>query len=422
MKEKKYEFNPKAESDILKVEDNKLTPKGPKKEENYKIGEKIDVSKPLKEIFDEVIPNFKKPNKEEFIENQILIDYITKEKYKGNEINIGNFNKIKSFKEAKAKGIKELLKFYEENKCNVYTDDTIPLEIYYQLQNYYFNENAMKKKIRIYLDIDNSLLKDDQKVRYIIDKIINMISKITNIPKEELHVTNVRKNCLFCEIFRFIKRTVNNLRRYFIGDINQSALEEEHNRNALSEFFRSIYSELAIENADTQRVLEIHNVIENYIINPYVTLDSRYNKRIDEFGLRSFLFISWHNELEIKNGKPYYYPTQEWEGFGLRIPYKQINSEVYYPEKIFNKNGDWCICYSDLSFSQLSYKIANIKKSVYYIHQNNKYLRYSLLFQCKIKKDKIIEENDDNITLSDNKYIIPYRLLKENIDLKLLNN
>ena len=421
MKEKNDELNPKAKSDILKVKDNKQAPKGPKKERNYKIEGKIDVSKPLKEIIDKVIPNFKNPNKEEvFINNQILIDYITKEKYKGHEINLGNFENIKSFKDAK--GIKELLKFYEENKCNVYTDKTIPLEIYYQLQNYYFNGNAMKKKIRIYLDIDNSLLKDDEKVRKIIDKIVNMISKITNIPKEELYVTNVRKNCLFCEIYRFVRKIVRNVVQFFIGDINQSALEEEHNRNALAEFFRSIYSELAVENADPQRVLEIHNVIENYIINPDETLDSRFDKSIDEFGRRSFLFISWHKELEIKNGKPYYYPTQEWEGFGLRVPYKHINGEAYYPEKIFKEDGEWCICYSDLSFSQLSYKIANIRRNVYDIYQNNKYLRYSLLFQCRIKKDKIAEENDDNITLSDNGYIVPYRLLKENIDLKLLNN
>ena len=69
-----------------------------------------------------------------------------------------------------------------------------------------------------------------------------------------------------------------------------------------------------------------------------------------------------------------------------------------------------------MTFTQLSYKIENIRRETFNDRDNNRYLRYSLLFQCKIKSSEIVSDNNGNITLSDNSYIVPYRLLKEHID------
>jgi hypothetical protein len=52
----------------------------PKGERDYTIRQKIDVLKPLKEILESNILNFKNPNEAQFINNQILIDYIIAKK------------------------------------------------------------------------------------------------------------------------------------------------------------------------------------------------------------------------------------------------------------------------------------------------------------------------------------------------------
>ena len=131
---------------------------------------------------------------------------------------------------------------------------------------------------------------------------------------------------------------------------------------------------------------------------------------------KSFLFLKWYRDPEEKNNKIYYYPNQRWEGFGLRVHSRNINGHIFHDNNIFNPRSDWCICYCDLSFTKMSYKIDKIKIETFYINNNNTYSRYSLLYQCKIKRSEIISENDDIITLRDNRYIIPYRLLKENLE------
>lgn len=380
---------------------------------NYKIEEKIDIKKPLKEILEKNVSNFKNPKNEEFINNQILIDYITAEKYKGKEINLDEVDEFGNFKNGS--GIKELLMYYKKLGVRIYLDNKIDAESYYCLQNYYFNENSLKKKIRIYLNIDTKFLKDQKKVKQIIDKIIKKISEITQIPNEELYVTNVRKNCLICDIYHLI--FVNNVRKVLVDDINEDYINQ--NRINLVNYINVILAELGVEYMSFEQLngqIIIGYIINNYIIPPKLILDPRYNKPIGHFGLRSILLYYWYRDPKIKNGKIYYYPDKRWEGFGLRIVYKQVSDEIFYPEDIFGSKTDWCICYANLSFTQLSYKIENIKRETFNILNNNRYLRYSLLFQCKIKRSAIVSDDNDNIILDDNSYIVPYRLLKEHID------
>lgn len=219
-----------------------------KKERNFKVEEKIDTSKPIKEILENNVPNFGNPEKKQFIDNQILIDYIIHEKYKYKkiEINIDNFDEIKPFKEFEEANtiMKKLIAFYNSRNCKVYLDDLIDPKTYYRLQKYYFNENAMKKKIRIHLDIDKALLKDEKKVKYIVEKIITKISDLTKIPKKDLYVTNVRKNCLIFDIYHVVRQFFGNVIHYFVGNFAQNFIEE--NENDLRNFFSSIYNEIGV--------------------------------------------------------------------------------------------------------------------------------------------------------------------------------
>lgn len=388
-----------------------------KGERDYTIRQKIDVLKPLKEILETNILNFKNPNEAQFINNQILIDYITAKKYEGKEINLDDIESNNSFK--KNPGLKELFLYYKKIGCKIYSDTSIDAESYYQLQNYYFNENSLKKKIRVHLDIDNKLLNDPKKVKLIVDKIIDKISQITKIPNQDLYVTNVRKGSLIFDLYHLEERIIHRFERQLIVcDIDQDAINQ--NRNILETFFAQIKEELGAENINQEqhnnREIMIQNVIDNYIVNPEWNLDTRYNKAIGSFGRKSFLFLKWYRDPEEKNNKIYYYPNQRWEGFGLRVHSRNINGHIFHDNNIFNPRSDWCICYCDLSFTKMSYKIDKIKRETFYINNNNTYSRYSLLYQCKIKRSEIISENDGIITLRDNRYIIPYRLLKENLE------
>ena len=431
MKESKKEFKQKLIPDSKKAKDN--TPKSntkknfykiPKgqdynesleKKRNFKVEEKIDISKPLKEIIKNNVSNFEKLENEEFIDNQILIDYITSEKYKGTEINIDDIDKIKSIENKYC--AKRLIEFYNNQKCKVYIDNLIDADTYYYLQEYYFNENAMKKKIRIHLDIDKNLLKDEKKVKNIVEKIIAKISDVTKIPKEELYVTNVRKNCLICDIYHVIRKFIGNIVKCFVGGFDQNFIEQ--NENDLINFLRAIYNEIRGENMNQiqlNRHIIIGNVINNYIINPNLTFDSRFNKSIGKFGYRSFLFFDWNEKINVKNGKYYYYPNKKWEGYGLRIVFRQVGETTFFPQHIFDPDGDWCICYTDLTFSQLSYNIDYLRKDTFTIPRGNRFPRFSLLWQCKIKKSAIFLEDGGVINFYDHRYVVPYRLLIENID------
>ena len=373
---------------------------------DYTIREKINTKKSLKEIFGNNVPNYKYPKKEEFIKYQILIDYIIAEKYKGREISLDNIDNFPNIK--KVGGGKELLTHYIKMGAKIYYDESIDADTYYSIQKYYYNENAFKKKLRIRLNIDNNLLKDEKKVILIVNEFINKISDITKISTDELFVTNVRKNCLSFDIFHLNEGNV--------SDIDENLII--NNLDNLNEFNRRLLSELGIENPNQNRqMMEINvtNVINNFIMSVKLSFYPKYNKEIGTFGR---ILIFFNRTQVTKNGRTYYYPNQRWEGFGLRIPLWQINNETFFPDNIFDDKSDWCICYADLHFTKLSYKIENIKRETFYNNESNKYSRYSLLYQCKIKRSEIASENNDFITLRDNNYKIPYRLLKENIDNK----
>jgi hypothetical protein len=65
-------------------------------------------------------------------------------KYEGKEINLDDIESNNSFK--KNPGLKELFLYYKKIGCKIYSDTSIDAESYYQLQNYYFNENSLKKR------------------------------------------------------------------------------------------------------------------------------------------------------------------------------------------------------------------------------------------------------------------------------------
>ena len=132
----------------------------------------------------------------------------------------------------------------------------------------------------------------------------------------------------------------------------------------------------------------------------------------------SFFFHRTDNS-KIKNASTYYYPNNKFEGYGLKVHCREIGNRHYCSEDIFGPESNWVIAYTNLNKNIISYKIENIQRETFYDNQNR---RYSLLFQCKINRNKIRDVQNFNITLVDenedilNDYVIPYRLLKEYID------
>lgn len=148
-------------------------------------------------------------------------------------------------------------------------------------------------------------------------------------------------------------------------------------------------------------------------MNPNYYFNERFNKKRGDFGLRHFLFIPYHKEKQNKNGRTYYYPNERYEGYGLKVHCNVIENNHFCCQDIFDPRGNWCIAYTNLLKSKISYRINNVQPEVLYDNNNR---GYRLVYQCKIKKSKIENENDNLITLRNNDYIIPYRLLKEYID------
>ena len=360
---------------------------------NFKIIKKIDKTKNLKELISEYITpeSFKNPkNETTFIENQILLDQIIYEKYKDKQINFND----NIYRDGGA--MEALLLYFKNKKYKVYIDESIDKDLFKEINKYYFNQNALGKKFRLSLDIDGSIINDQDKLRYkIINPVISKIEELTKIPKEKIFVTNVRNNCIICDIFIYLKNLfcpdknmVEELLR-FLSEIQNNL---ENNPNNLYQ---------SMENR-----VEIHDIIENYVVNPWHYFNREFNKPKGSFGIRLFIF---HVESQMKNGKTYFYPGEQWEGFGLNV---DVSNNSLPVNDIFDKNGDWCIAYCDLLKRQKCYKIKDIVKETLYDNQNR---RYSLLFQCKIKKDRIWSDEEKNIVMFDDRYVIPYRLLRENI-------
>lgn len=136
---------------------------------SYKIKEKINIKKSLKETIVENINHFENPRNDiEFIENQILLDEIISEKYKGKEI---NFDKeIKYGKYSKNDNMKTLLKFFESQNCKVYYDNSINEHELIHFQNYFFSESSLKYKIKFHLEINKNKLNEEN-----VEKVITLV-------------------------------------------------------------------------------------------------------------------------------------------------------------------------------------------------------------------------------------------------------
>lgn len=373
---------------------------------NFTIIKKIDKNKNLKELIYEYITpeSFKNPkNEATFIENQILLDQIIYEKYKDKQINFNdNIYRNNSAMEA-------LLLYFENKKCNVYIDDSIDQNLFKEINKYYFNQNTFGKKLRLSLGIDGSIMNDKDKLRdKVINQIISKIGNVTNVPKDKIFVTNVRNNCIICDIFLYVKDLIKEkapkIKEAFSNLFQKKQIVVEIHE-CLSQIQDSLENESNNLYDKMKNKVEIHENIENYVVNSGYYFDSNFDKPIGSFGIRSFLFFYWHEQYKVTNEKKYFYPGKQWDGFGLIV--RNFNEEIFDP------NGGWCTAYCDLTKKQKRYKIQDIAKETLY-DRNNK--RYSLLFQIKIKKDQIMsDDNNNNIVMFNDGYIVPYRLLRENI-------
>jgi ubiquitin len=178
---------------------------------DYKINEKIDTTKDLKFLIQDNTKNFEKPsNEQEFIENQIILDYIISQKYKNNIPN-SYAEKLKNHL-----GMEALFFFYKDQGSNVYFDKSIDAEVFRHLRKYYFNKNINKKKLTIRLEIDKNIINENEKIKKIINEIIYFISEFTKIPLKDLYVTNIRKNCLHLDIYHYCV----NIIEFYFGNNN----------------------------------------------------------------------------------------------------------------------------------------------------------------------------------------------------------
>ncbi len=401
--------NPNEKSFYSKVE----TPYGKASKRNYKIYEKIDTKKNIKSIIEEDIRNFKNPsNCIEYIENQILLDYIISEKYKNSKT---IFDDEYIFK--KNPGLETLLSFYKSK--NFYYDYNINNELYSHLKKYYNSKNIFEKKIRIRLNVGENILKDHQKIEYIIEKIIDKISSITNIPNEDLHVANIRKNCLLLDIFYAFKRGIRNAYEIIIGKINERIFN--HHKEEFKQFLRNIVNDVDRNNnniniinndnnvyEDNSVVVDLRNILAHYIIPININIfDCRYDKSRGSFGRYFFFF---HRDFVEKNHQIYYYPNRNCEGYGLRVN-TRINGE-----DIFDPSGDYCIVFTTLSKDQIHYRIDEFSGGIIEKRNNDGTRKlFRLFLQCKVKRSRIIWSLDNNLIVEE-RFLIPYRLIKENLN------
>ena len=47
--------------------------------------------------------------------------------------------------------------------------------------------------------------------------------------------------------------------------------------------------------------IEIHDIIENFVVNPGYLFDNRFDKPIDSFGIHLLLFFHWHEQYKMEN-------------------------------------------------------------------------------------------------------------------------
>lgn len=356
------------------------TPKG---ERNYIIKKKIDTEKDLESIIKENIKNFRNPlTPQEFVENQILLDYIISEKYKNNNT---IYDKIyrKINKEHPEK--KKILSFCKNNKVNIYFDKSIDADLCGCLEKYYYNQNTLKKKLRIKLEINENILNNPKKIDSIIEKIVEKLSEITKIPLKNLCVTNIRKNCLIFDIFIIVidwaRNIINNNIEYIRNEINNSidsfrnvinnyidslinffassASRRNRHRDEFIRFLRQIENEngnIRIREVDGNEYpddyrVQIQDIIHNFVINPNNDIfDSTYDKEKGQFG---HVFSFFYKESKIKNERIYYYPNRNCEGYGIKINREDIFSPI---------GNNWCTVYTNLLKNEFSFRLMELEE------------------------------------------------------------
>lgn len=388
----------------------------PKKETSkFKIYEKIDPTKSLESIINDNIPNFKAlKDGKEFIENLITLDYIISEKYKNSKSIFDDDANIQ-----RNPGFEDLSLFFKTRNIKVYYDNSISPDFYKHLRKYYKSENNSKKKIRIRLNLNEKVLQDETKVESIVEKIINKVSQIINVKKEDLHVTNVRKNCLLLDIFILaagialtIPRTIGAINE--IRLINQKAefeqcLQEIVNQNNGNNIH---FVDRNGENEHEDVVVDIREALSHYVTNQGFTperFDYRYDKLKGRFGRVLFF---WNCESTKKNGNTYYYPNKNCEGYGLKVPEERL---IINDEHIF-KSGNWRVVYTNILKNKYYYKINQFSGEYIEKRNNdNSIKKFRLFFQCKARVPSIVE-NPDGSLITDDDYLVPYRLIKENLD------
>jgi len=156
----------------------------------------------------------------------------------------------------------------------------------------------MRKQIKELLkDLNEKVLQDETKVESIVEKIINKVSQIINVKKEDLHLTNVRKNCLLLDIFILAGFFPLNIAINEIRLINHQAefeqcLQEIVNQNNGNNI------RFVDRNGEDERedvVVDIREALSHYVTNQGFTperFDYRYDKLRGSFG--RFLFF-WNS-------------------------------------------------------------------------------------------------------------------------------
>lgn len=375
----------------------------------FKIYEKIDTTKSLKSIIKDNITNFTHPSSDkEFIENQILLDYIISQKYKNNKT-IFDYNVDSN----KNHGFETLSMFFKYKNAKVYYDNSINKNFYKYLRKYYKSKNNFEKKIRIRLNLKKDVLKDKEKIESIVNKIINKISEITGIKNEELHVSNVRKNCLIFDIVHLVSRAVNNVVGYFVGKIKEQ--EFNNNKEEFRDFLREICNEHNENNIEFRNmndeiedvIVDVRTVLSNYVTDENLNgrFDRNYDKSKGSFGR---FFYLWHKESTERNGRIYYYPNKNCEGYGLKV------NEILDGINIF-KSNEWCTIYTNVMKNK-AYDSIDKFQGEYIEKRNNDgtIKKFRVFLQCKAKFCTISVSLDHTI-IFDDEYIVPYRLIKENL-------
>ena len=210
-------------------------------------------------------------------------------------------------------------------------------------------------------------------------------------------MVNVRKNCLLFDIFYAPIKKIGEVFKFIVGKISGD-------RKEFIQFLRNIVGNNQVE-VELINILD-HFIIPNMNISFYSFFDSWYDKPRGSFG--KFLWF-FHYDSVVKNGVRYYYPNRNCEGYGLKV------NRIIDGEDIFDPFGDYCIVFTTLNRDQIHYKINEFGGGI--IEKTNNdgtHKLFRLFLQCKIKRQNIGQ--DGNNLIVQNGALIPYRIIKENLN------